>query len=289
MQKNSNFLNLLLSLLIAGTYIIPHNLCAKSTFQENGIPTKELKKVFQLLGVCVDTLAEANEFAQKNFLRTGERWEKQPETELHKIILENKAPLLEALKALGMIDRIMPPQKSYTYALLIGGLKNTVAQRLDFLAKLIEQGLTIEFLVLLGGERQLRDIEREELPATVTTEAQMMVHLYAQHPTLKNYKSLLVNAPMTQKADGTFTRPTSENTLTHFAKIVPHDGACLVISNNPHLVRQTMVARRILDQSRFCTDGAGQEAAENSPHTIILMDEFANALHEEFRQVQPVK
>jgi len=295
MQTKQNFLQLLLlSLLVAGTCTTPHaisakaprTLCGKSTLQKNGTPTKKLKKVFKLLGAPVKTLAEANEFAQKNLLRSGERWDKQTETDLHGVMLKNKAALLKALKELGMINAIHPAHTDYTYALLMGALKERVELRIDILAELIQKGYTFETIVLLGGARELRDEEKEGLPATVTTEAQMMAYLCAQHPLLKDYATILVNAPMIQKTDGTFTRPTTDSTLVHFAQIAPHDGTCLVISNNPYIVRQTMVTRRILDQSRFCTDGAGKEADEDTADIIMLMDEFARTVYEEFKLAQ---
>jgi len=267
---------------------MPHNIYAKSLFHHNGTPTKELMELFEHLGVSITTLAQANEFAQKNLLRTGEYWDKQAETELHRIILKNKTALLKALKALGMINDIMPPQKSYTYALIVGSLKADVVLRLAFLAELIQQGYTFETIVLLGGERQLREEEKEGLPTTVTTESQMMAYLCSQHPLLKNYATIPVNAPMIQKADGTLTRPTNESTLVHFATIAPHDGTCLVITCNPYVQRQTMTARRILDQSRFYTDGAGKENAEDIANTIMLMDEFARTVYEEFKLAQAV-
>lgn len=253
-------------------------------FDKKGVPAKNVSKVFEHLGASVSSLDQANEFAQKNLLRKGERWDNQEEKEWHAIIEDKKALLLNDLKSLGMINAVEPKQKAYTYALLMGSLKKTVALRLDYLAELKQGGLTFGEIVLLGGERQLRDDEKVGLPEDVTTEAHMMQHLCAHHVVLKNDPVLLVNAPMIKKEDGTLTRPTTDSTIVYFEKTAPADGSCLVISNNPYVVRQTKVTQRLLDQVRFPTDGAGKKVNEETLDIVMLMDEFARTIYEEYKQ-----
>lgn len=288
-MKNLTLRILLASSFFGGQIPMVHSLLAESTFHCDGKLTKQFKNVFDHLGVSVSTLAEANEFAQKNLLRTGERWDAQAETDLSKIMRKNKELLLSDLKELGMIDAVVPKEKSYRYALLMGSLKSTVSFRINYLLELEKEGFSFKEIVLLGGARQLRDDEKEGLPSTVTTEAEMMKYLCESNPELKNKKILLVDAPMIQKADGTFTRPTTDSTLVHFAKIAPESGSCLVISNNPYVIRQTKVAQRILDQSRFPTDGAGKAAKEDATDIVILMDELARTIYEEFKQLNSNK
>jgi len=163
----------------------------------------------------------------------------------------------------------------------MGATKQAVIARLDFLAELRDSGYTFKYIVLLGGERQLRDVEKEGLPETVNTEAQMMECVCAQYAQFANQSIILVNAPMIEKADGTFTRPTTDSTLVHFAKIAPEDGSCLVISNNPYNVRQTKVTQRTLDQSRFPTHGAGRALEEGVVDIFVIMDELARTIYEE--------
>jgi hypothetical protein len=263
---------------------ISFTACGRSedyAFHNNGNLTEKTKRVFKALGVSVESLPQANEFAQKNLIRTGERWDAQAENELHTRIREQEAVLTDHLKALSMIDAVEPKHKSYTYALLMGALKATVAVRLECLADEMQKGCAFEYIVLLGGERQLRDIEKEGLPESVKTEADMMEYACAQNPLLADKKIIVVNAPMIQKPDGTFTRPTTDSTLVHFAQIAPKDGSCLVISNNPYTVRQTKVAQRILDQSRFPTEGAGPGLNMERTGILNVMDEFARTLYEE--------
>lgn len=279
------------SVLLAGIFCLSlvstlTSRSADSLFDKKGIPVKNVSKVFEHLGVSVSTLEQANEFAQKNLLRKGERWDAQDEKEWHPIILDKKALLLHDLKALGMIDSVEPKQKSYRYALVMGATTGTVANRLDYLAELKQNGISFKEIVLLGGERQLRDIEKDGLPEHITTEAQMMGYLCAHHEMLKNEPALLVNAPMTKNSAGTLIRPNTDDTILYFAKIAPADGSCLVISNNPYVLRQTKVTQRILDQVRFPTEGAGKKISPETIDIIMLMDEFARTIYEEYKQAK---
>lgn len=255
-------------------------------FDQKGVPTKNVSKVFEHLGASVSTLDQANEFAQKNLLRKGERWDTQEEKEWHAIVHDKKALLLNDLKALGMIDSVEPKQKFYRYVLVMGSTTRNFANRLDYLAELKQNGISFKEIVLLGGERPLRDNEKEGLPKEIVTEAQMMQYLCVNHPLLNNDNVILVSAPMTKHSDGTFTRPNTDDTIVCFKKTAPADGSCLVISNNPYVLRQTKVVQRILDQSRFPTEGAGKKVNQETIDIIILMDEFARAIYEEYKQVK---
>lgn len=244
-----------------------------------------IKKIFEHVGVEISTLQEANAFAQKNLLLTEDQWFAHKETDIRKKMYTNSALLLHDLKAVGMIDTIKPGKQEYAYVLVMGSFKDDVVQRLDFLALLCEQGYRFEHIVLLGGERPLRSFERDGLPEKLTTEMQMMQYLASKYQVFKNPQIILVNAPMIQHSDGTVTRPTTDSTLTYFAQTAPKAGACLVISNNPYIPRQTKVAQRILDQVRFPTEGAGP-AFKGDINIVMVMDEFARRLYEECKQVQ---
>lgn len=261
---------------------------APTQFHHNGVASEQLRAVFDHLGIPASTLEEANTFAQKNLLRSGERWDKQQETPLFAWIHENQTLLVDDLKAFGMIDAVVPNQKDFTYALVMGATKKSVTARFEYLAELLEQGYTFKYIVLLGGVRELRDVEKENLPAPIQTEAQMMEYVYGQIPTFKDQHMILVNAPMIQKADGTLTRPTTDSTLVHFAQEAPEEGSCLVISGNPYNVRQTKVAQRILDQTRFPTQGAG-DAMSAELDIFVVMDEFARTIYEEYTRFKSGK
>lgn len=255
-----------------------------SSFQKDGISLPAIKKIFECVGAKVSTSQEANAFAQKNLLLTEDQWHAHEETDMRKRLYANQQALLHELTSLHMIAEIKPTKQKYAYALVMGSFKDDVSQRLDFLARLFEQGYLFEHIVLLGGERLLRSFERDGLPENFTTEIQMMQYFCQQYQVFKNQQIMLLNAPMIQKSDGTLSRPTTDSTLTYFAQIAPKAGACLVISNNPYIPRQTKVAQRILDQSRFPTEGAGP-AFKGDIDIVMVMDEFARRLYEECKQV----
>lgn len=247
------------------------------------LPT--IKKIFEHVGVEVSTLQEANAFAQKNLLLTGDQWHAYAATDIRKRLYANQQALLHELASLHMIDEIKPAKQEYTYALVMGSFKDDVVQRLDFLARLHEQGYRFEHIVLLGGERPLCAFETDGLPEALTTEMQMMHYLFQQYSIFKNQQIIPVNEPMIQKSDGTLTCPTTDSTLIYFAQTAPKAGSCLVISNNPYIPRQTKVAQRILNQVNFPTEGAGP-AFKGDIDIVMVMDEFARRLYEECKQVQ---
>ena len=238
-----------------------------------------IRHVFELLGHPVATMQEANEFAQKNLLRTGERWEVQTETELHAIMKKNEVSLRASLEELYVLIHPQLQEKHYRYALVMGTIRKTVLKRINYVATLCQQGYTFDTIVLLGGQRHLLEEEKLGLPASITTESELMEYLYNQHPDLNNKKMLLVDAPMIQKADGTLTRPTTDSTLEQFSQMADEKGTCLVISNGHYTIRQTLVAARILSPLGFYSGGAGKKKKKES-NIIMLMDEFARIVYE---------
>ncbi len=285
MNKKLAIPTTILAFLSIALMVMHHPFQAKAhiePFHELGQLTAPTKNIFALLNERITTLQEANAFAQKNLLRTGERWDAQAPNPVHKDIQQNSSTIIQELKQLGMIDEIKPKKNDYTYAGLMGALKERVAYRMNYLKKLIDEGYTFKYIVLLGGSRPLQEKEKENLPAEVTTEAEMMVHLF-HNAGFKNSKMILVNAPMVQKADGTLVRPNTDDTLIYFAQIAPEDGSFLALSNAPYTLRQTKVAQRILDQKRFPVDGAGEKADAQEIDPIMIMDELARTLYEDFK------
>ncbi|HLB40758.1 MAG TPA: hypothetical protein VJJ83_03130, partial [Candidatus Babeliales bacterium] len=243
-------------------------------------------EIKEAAGLPVTTLKAANALAQAQLLRDekSERWHTQAATTVRARMQTERAGIMADLKQLGLINEVPPAKNKYTYALVMGATISTVKQRLEYLTKLLQAGYVFDNIVLLGGERPLNPNELTKLaeltaPATITTEATAMQFIYDAEPTLKQHQVLLINAPMTKKADGTLVRPNTDDTVIAFAKSAPavaHPGACLVISNNPYIIRQTAVVKRLLPQDKFPTDGAGSGiASADTADIVMLMDEFA--------------
>lgn len=252
----------------------------RSHFHNKGTPTSILKNIFEHLENPIETLSEAHSFAQKNLLRKGERWDSQEDNRLHNLIQRKNDLLFHDIKRLGILDPVQPNRQSYDFILIAGELKDTVQEKLDYVAELKQTGLTFAAIVLLGGERPLRDDEKNDLPSNITAESEMMKHLYQNHSIIKDEKMILVNAPLIQNNSGLLNRPTTESTLLHFTQIAPHAGSCLMISNTPYIIRQTYVALRTLDQNSFPTEGIGKKMNEDEHDIFLLLDEFARILYE---------
>ncbi|MBY0109935.1 MAG: hypothetical protein K2X90_02375 [Candidatus Babeliaceae bacterium] len=265
-------------------HVIYYPLKAHSEpFHLNGQLSKSAQNIFAQVHQQITTLQDANSFAQKKLLRSGERWHEQNNTGISEVLQENSAAIIQHLQNLGMIDQIKPQKKQYLYAGVMGALKTTVAKRMAYLQELIDCGLSFDYIVLLGGARPLLQKEKTGLPEHITTEAEMMVYLF-NNSSLKNNKMIIVDAPLVKKPDGTITRPTTDQTLVNFTKIAPQEGSFLVVSNNPYILRQTKVAERILDKKRFPVEGVGAPADMQNIDIVMLMDEFARTLYEEFKE-----
>ncbi|MDR3647132.1 MAG: hypothetical protein P4L22_06335 [Candidatus Babeliales bacterium] len=240
-----------------------------------------IKEIFTYLGVNITTLQEANNYAQTHLLIIGESWDLQPHTPLHKLMHNNKESLFKGLKKLGMIDKIYPVQKEYDYALVMGSLEEDVSMRIEFLRELYNQNYIFKQIILLCGERQLLDIEKENLPENIISEAQMMQYLFALK--FKDKKAILANTPTIEQTDGTLKRPNTDDTLHYFNTLKLSPGSCLVISNAPYILRQTKVAQLILTQAKFPVDGAGPARIDDYD-IVLLMDEFARTLYVEMKK-----
>lgn len=268
-------------------FIVCWGVCVRSyaqdqqhIFHQHGKVTPLVQEIFKLLNHPVDTLTEANEWAQQHLLRVGERWDTQPETNVHKLIFKHEDDLCSILRDLGFIDQIMPQYKHYFYALIMGGFRSRIDERLEYLNTLLHNGHIFDTIVLLSGARQLRDEEKDNLPNHIETEAEMTAYLFNNHASLKDKKYMLVDAP-TVSANGTLRRPTTDDTLRYFLRAAQTKSNCLVISNNPYVIRQTKVTQRILPQDAFPTEGAGASTNLHITNIVMIMDEFARTLYEE--------
>lgn len=272
-------------LLLAGVFVYHTNAHECSAFHSNGIITQPVKDIFLLFGQDkITTLKEANAFAQQHLLRSGERWDVQQETDIFKACKENQEKVLSCLQKLGMVSAIYPTETHFTYALCLGALASRFVQRLAFLATLQELGYSFDYIVLLGSARPLTAEEKTSLAITLETEAEMMRYLYDHHQTLRkdDLALIVIDAPMKQSKDGVLLRPTTDDTLREFKQQAPKKGSCLVISNNPYVLRQVKVCERILQNSEFEIVGAGEALDTEKVNIHILMDEFARTLYEEY-------
>lgn len=276
--KNYRFLYLFVSLWCA----FAHHQALGISVHTQGILTPPVQKLFALLGQRFTTLSKANAWSQKNLLRHGERWENQEDTPLHSLIKSQSKELNTHLNTLGIAAEIAPPQDSYAYALVMGGTTQDMVIRFNYLLYLVHKGIKFENIVLLGSERQLKIDEKKGLPDSVVTEMDMICYLYSCHQLFDATNMVAINSPMKPNADGSWRRPSTDDTIRSFIQESPEPGSCLLISHAPYIARQTKVAQRFLNQTTFPTDGAGPYHAADCSDSLMLMDEFARLLYEEY-------
>lgn len=276
-------------------------------FDGKGSPTTTLCALFSTLHLtCGTTISEINGVAQANLLRKGERWEIEKKWE------SQRAELLPLLKELGLWDAVTPAKLiaakeladdvdsynhfgssphltiSYDYVLVLGALQSRIEKRLAYLEHLAKtypsllaknaQG-KVPTIVLLTSARPL-DPEKEAsaLQAGLTTEADVM-QAALKKSTLGNYAwALLISAPMKIDAKGTVLRPTTDDTVKAWLTKKPTPGRCLIISDQPFVLRQTLVLKTLLPKE-FILDAAGPAADESMPIAVFL-DELARTIYQ---------
>lgn len=196
-----------------------------------GEPLEELFDLFEI------DRANHVEDTQKKWLRKGELWE-----------LEDQHPdkwnqVFPLFRELGMIDEITPSKSHYNYALVQGARLSAVTRRFETLIQHVEEGLQIDKIVFLGGERPLDpEIETPYLPG-LSTEYEMIIYVYDMlvPESMRGIEVEFVNAKM----DGD-DRPTATSTISEWLRDHPRPGSCLVITHQPYVNHQDAVMSRYL-------------------------------------------
>lgn len=270
-------------ILVTGMNVVVTSAQARDfMIHAQGTISEPVKKIFDVMGFPgLTTLEQANQCAQQNLLRQGERWDAQQHTSLRDRITAHKDELIEQLRLVGMIDAIVPKGRIFQYALLMGGLHERMKLRIHDLEKLVHDGYVFSTLVLLGSERPLEQFEKQGLPEDVTTESAMMRYELNQ-TALKDFPRVIyISSPM-KKVNTKVVRPTTDDTFNDFLKMDPIPGHCLVISNNPYIKRQQEVARALLPAG-FTVEGFGRAARMETFDIHMALDEFARMLYQELQ------
>ena len=195
--------------------------------------------------------------------------------------------LLKYFDLLGLVKSIKPRRKTYDYVLLLGSMYETFKTRLHFLEQLTSSGLRFKAVALLGSHRPLeRQHEIEPMMAENSfsvvplTEIEMMEALFGQS-TLKSLdqKSILpIASPMKIIDDKHIVRANTLDTVEDFLRLKKKPGSVLVISSQPHVLRQHLVVSKALnDQWQIETVG---ESSSKSLPTAVYLDEAARTLFE---------
>lgn len=268
-------------------------------FDEHYSPRPQLMELFHLLGMpqnCLD-ITSINEWAQKNLLRTGERWQMQPGK--YEYLREK---IISLVADLGFLDRVESSFDLYDGALVHGALLMRVRSRLNCLVEQWKKGIRFTELYFLTGERPLdpifecplqlyhdelsplkirKDWTPPENPPQYESEMVMMVWEQSEIPEdMRQAVSVhLVNAP--QKFDAIsdkWLRPNTEDTVKEWVKESPACGRYLAVTEAPYIGRQDYVVRMYLP-SCIGLDTIGNEIKEEKRSMTIILDELARWIY----------
>jgi hypothetical protein len=235
----------------------------------DGFVSARVLEILRTYGIETDgTLADAVLKTQRSQTDGGmlrpqglERWE------LASIGESKRAWYIEQFKKLFFIDGIKATKNHYTYALIFGATIQGMRERLIYLLSMLtHEGIIVDHIVFLVGQRA-RDEKRESeevlftedprlpfstdwvkpvtLPKTETDLARLII-AQSDIPAEIKERIIIIDAPMIQKLDGTYTRPTTDSTVQVWLETNPEPGSTVCISSQPHVIRQWYVARRLL-------------------------------------------
>lgn len=275
---------------------------SRRLFDEDHQPRAKLLQLLELVGMePVSEVVHINDWAQKNLLRSGERWEKQTE-EFEKF----KPRIMPLLRDLGFVDAVSPHFSEYQGALVQGALFPRVRLRLHYLIEQWKQGVRFTHLYFLSGERPL-EVQYEnrntfiqdegsllkirkdwhepsELPKT---ESEMTQLVWEQSEIPEDMREQVhvhfINAPMKKDSrNEKLFRPTTNDTVETWLSASPSHGRYLVITNAPYTNREDLAIRTIAP-SEYDFDTIGSSAREQEKMVIIL-DELARFIFQ-FKQL----
>jgi len=210
--------------------------------------------IFQLLsitGVEHDGTPESIvEQTQKHWLRPKgtERWE------LVDFPQEKRDQIIQIVNRMSFFDEKPPLEREYDYCLIFGAAVGSMELRLNYMKRLMAQGVHFNNIIVLTGNRAL-DAAVESLEGC-KTEAEAA-------------RALCKDMPMIRFVEVNTGRPTTDDTVKAFRKQYPDAKSCLFISNQPYCLYQEAVAQ---------CETAGPAANPSKQNSKVLLDTIARWL-----------
>ncbi|VHO03442.1 hypothetical protein [Candidatus Rhabdochlamydia sp. T3358] len=265
-------------------------------FDENYQPRVKLIQLLELVGMeplngSEKAIIQINNWAQKNLLRQGERWQEQTNR-----FEELKPQIKPLLRELGFVDALFPHFKEYEGVIVHGALLPRARLRLYYLIEQWQQGVRFSHIYFLSGERPL-EVNREnestfmddsKSPLKIRkdwaaplefpkTEREMIQLVWEQSEIPEDMRKVevhFINALMKKDAKGESSiRPTTDDTVKAWLETKPPHGRYLAITNAPYINRQDLTVR-IIAPFKYSFDTVGSGAGQQEKMAIIL-DELA--------------
>jgi hypothetical protein len=253
------------------------------TIWNNG-PTQLLKDIFTITGTSgVENLETAVKQSNFKWIRPKglERWD------VYSLFDDaQRAKLTGIVKKSCLAKTKMPTKKHYDAVVVFGATTPRVQDRIGFLMKIHQQGITWDKVYLLGATRDLK-IGNEadktvakvlEAKGVAATEMTMMNELWQQTVVSESLKNLpVVSIVSGERPDG--TRANTEDTLRDMTKDFGNVQGknFLFVSNNPYICYQDAVTKKVLGQYGMSIETVG--AAMSSGETMEnVLDTVARCL-----------
>jgi hypothetical protein len=213
--------------LFFGFILLLSSLCG-----DPSLVNDDLKQLLTVMEVSNDgTLPSIIEATQKTWKRPAGKEIWNIENNLSEI--QAKAVMEYCSKNRFFIE-IMPTQKSYDYAVILGATVATMKKRIGFLEKIAQSGIQIKQVVLLSGARPL-DPKIETAPEGCQTEGEALACLWKACTLSSKVVSAQFDCPMLERR-----RPTTADTYNLWLASKPKAGSCIMLSNQPYCLYQQL-------------------------------------------------
>lgn len=268
------FLN---ALFAVSTIISAHTLVDNSLK-----PTPQFKKLLDLTDIKDGDLQSIVDQTQKEYLRKpgSERWD------ITDTDFKYHDEIRQLFDEMGYIKEVKPTQEDYDYIVLFGALAPRIQLRLQYLIKLLKNGIKANKIIVLGSERPAhkefestaklselfgREVSEEE----IHTEYTIMKEL-VENSELKSMGIAIEYYSAPNHADG--TRANTADTVELWMTAQPKPGSVICISNQPYIWYQHEVARTLLPET-FAIESCGEKISDSTNDGIIL-DTIARELYQ---------
>ena len=171
---------------------------------------------------------------------------------------------------------IMPTQKTYDYAVILGATVATMKKRIGFLEKIAQSGVQFKQVVLLSGARPL-DPKIETFPEGCQTEGEALAYLWKAHPLSKQVPWAHFDCPMIMTPDGV-RRPNTADTYNLWLASKPKAGSCFMVSNQPYCLYQQLVTKAIMPKE-FTFETVGPTSDPSKANPAAMLDTLARSLY----------
>lgn len=230
---------------------------------------------------------------QADWLRTKERWEEGER------FADKREEVLPLLDKLGCLQAVMPTEKKYDEAVILGSLVSGLRQRTQHMIDAWNNGVRFDKITYLVGDwtpdlqreiPALLDLsdekysfkadweEPEEFPRTEYELAQCVYEQMNLPAGLENVPVEFINTPMTQTPSRFSKRPNTADTLAYWIKTRDKlSDSCLFFSSQPYVGYQDTIIRGIVPEDML-VETVGCKASEHL-NMSVHMDNIARWLY----------